>query len=63
MVLTDSVVVPTVQASVLAEAPDDEVLRMLCEVRGIGKWTVQMFEIWSLRRADILPAADLGKIN
>ncbi|OAX44126.1 DNA glycosylase [Rhizopogon vinicolor AM-OR11-026] len=42
-------------------AADDETLAdMLIEVRGIGRWTVDMFAIFSLRRPNILPVGDLG---
>ncbi|KDQ57620.1 hypothetical protein JAAARDRAFT_130654 [Jaapia argillacea MUCL 33604] len=44
----------------LMEADDDELARLLIEVRGIGRWTVDMFAIFSLRRPDILPVGDLG---
>ncbi|CAE6444606.1 unnamed protein product [Rhizoctonia solani] len=44
----------------LANATDDELVEMLTAVRGIGKWTVDMFAIFSLRRPDILPVGDLG---
>ncbi|TFK44684.1 DNA glycosylase [Crucibulum laeve] len=44
----------------LIVANDDELAEMLIEVRGIGRWTVDMFAIFSLRRPDILPVGDLG---
>ncbi|TFK89109.1 DNA glycosylase [Polyporus arcularius HHB13444] len=44
----------------LLEADDEELHRMLIEVRGIGTWTVNMFAMFSLRRPDILPVGDLG---
>ncbi|KAF9478600.1 DNA glycosylase [Pholiota conissans] len=44
----------------LLKADDEELARMLIEVRGIGRWTVDMFAIFSLRRPDILPVGDLG---
>ncbi|KAJ7262179.1 DNA glycosylase [Mycena haematopus] len=44
----------------LIEANDEELAEMLIEVRGIGRWTVDMFAIFSLRRPDILPVGDLG---
>ncbi|EMD37811.1 hypothetical protein CERSUDRAFT_114463 [Gelatoporia subvermispora B] len=44
----------------LLEADEEELYRMLTEVRGIGNWTVDMFAIFSLRRPDILPVGDLG---
>jgi DNA-3-methyladenine glycosylase II len=40
--------------------PDEEVCRVLTGVKGIGVWTAQMFLIFALRRADVLPSADLG---
>ncbi|KAG8764157.1 GTPase-activating protein [Ceratobasidium sp. 423] len=44
----------------LANASDEELVEMLTAIRGIGKWTVDMFAIFSLRRPDILPVGDLG---
>jgi 3-methyladenine DNA glycosylase/8-oxoguanine DNA glycosylase len=39
---------------------DEEVLRHLCAVRGIGPWTAQMHLIFVLGRPDVMPATDLG---
>jgi DNA-3-methyladenine glycosylase II len=44
----------------LLVANDDELFELLTAVYGIGKWTVEMFAIFSLRRPDILPVGDLG---
>jgi DNA-3-methyladenine glycosylase II len=44
----------------LAREPDDEVVRRLTEVRGIGEWTAQMFLMFQLRRLDVWPTGDLG---
>ena len=44
----------------LAELPDDEVLAQLTQVKGLGPWTVDMFLIFHLGRADVLPVGDLG---
>ncbi|KDN49669.1 hypothetical protein RSAG8_01734, partial [Rhizoctonia solani AG-8 WAC10335] len=44
----------------LANASDEELVEMLTAVRGVGKWTVDMFAMFSLRRPDILPVGDLG---
>lgn len=42
-------------------ALDDEALiRELTQVRGIGRWTAEMFLIFSLARPDVLPLDDLG---
>jgi len=39
---------------------DEEVISILDEVKGIGRWTAQMFLIFPLSRPDVLPAGDLG---
>lgn len=44
----------------LARASDDEVAAMLLPVRGIGRWSVDMFLMFALARPDVLPVGDLG---
>lgn len=39
---------------------DQAVIERLCQVRGIGPWTAQMFLIFDLGRPDVMPATDLG---
>jgi DNA-3-methyladenine glycosylase II len=39
---------------------DEEVIAELIEVRGIGRWTAEMFLIFNLLRPDVLPLDDLG---
>ena len=39
---------------------DEEIIRRLTTVWGIGEWTAQMFLIFKLRRLDVMPAGDLG---
>ena len=39
---------------------DAEVVARLTTVRGIGKWTAEMFLMFQLRRLDVWPAGDLG---
>lgn len=39
---------------------DQAVMDRLCQVRGIGPWTAQMFLIFDLGRPDVMPAGDLG---
>ena len=39
---------------------DDEVVAELTKVKGIGRWTAEMFLIFSLGRLDVLPVGDLG---
>jgi 3-methyladenine DNA glycosylase/8-oxoguanine DNA glycosylase len=44
----------------LRKLPDEEIIERLTQVRGIGRWTVEMFLISTLGRPDILPVTDLG---
>jgi DNA-3-methyladenine glycosylase II len=44
----------------LHQLPDEEVIARLDPVRGIGRWTAEMFLIFSLGRPDVLPVDDLG---
>ncbi|KAF9071713.1 DNA glycosylase [Rhodocollybia butyracea] len=44
----------------LLQANDEELAEILTEVKGIGRWTVDMFSIFTLRRPNILPVGDLG---
>lgn len=39
---------------------DGEVMKALTRIKGIGRWTIEMFLIFSLRRLDVLPVYDLG---
>ena len=47
----------------LAGLSDEEVERELVAVKGIGKWTAEMFLMFSLGRPDIFPSDDLGIRN
>ena len=40
--------------------PDDEVIAMLTQVKGIGVWTAHMFLMFALERPNVLPTGDLG---
>lgn len=39
---------------------DEAIIRLLTQIKGIGRWTVQMVLIFQLKRLDILPTGDLG---
>ena len=51
-------IVPGTRA--LRRMPDDEIVARLVQVRGIGRWTVEMLLMSHLARPDVLPATDLG---
>lgn len=42
------------------QLPDEEIITRLTEIKGIGRWTVEMFLIFNLGRPDVLPIHDLG---
>jgi DNA-3-methyladenine glycosylase II len=44
----------------LEELDDEEVIARLVPIRGIGRWTAEMFLIFSLGRLDVLPVDDFG---
>ncbi|MGH7712626.1 MAG: DNA-3-methyladenine glycosylase family protein [Gemmatimonadaceae bacterium] len=45
------------------ELPDADVIMSLTRVKGVGRWTAEMFLIFRLGRPDILPDLDLGVRN
>ncbi len=47
----------------LDRLPDEEVMKELIAVKGIGKWTAEMFLMFSLARPDVFPSDDLGIRN
>ena len=44
----------------LPQMEDEDVIEHLTRVKGIGRWSAQMFLMFSLRRPDVMPVVDLG---
>lgn len=44
----------------LTSASDEEVMKLLTAVRGLGVWSVEMFMCFGLKRADVFSTGDLG---
>jgi len=44
----------------LEQQEDEEIVRRLTQVRGIGPWTAQMYLMFRLHRPDVWPVLDLG---
>jgi DNA-3-methyladenine glycosylase II len=42
---------------------DNEIISLLTEIKGVGKWTVQMILMFVLKRPDVFPVLDLGIQN
>lgn len=47
-------------AKMLHEAPYDELVEKLIAVRGLGRWSVEMFACFGLKRMDVFSVGDLG---
>ncbi len=50
----------TVNLRQIGRLSDEQVVEQLVQVKGIGRWTAQMFLIFSLGRLDVFPHDDLG---
>jgi DNA-3-methyladenine glycosylase II len=58
--LAEHVLDGSLQLDRLDQLPDDEVIAELVAVRGLGRWSADMFLMFQLRRPDVLPVGDLG---
>ena len=47
----------------LDQLPDEEVIEALTQVKGIGRWTAEMYLMFRLHRPDVLPVGDLGIVK
>ena len=50
----------SLQLHALDAMTDDDVIQALTSVKGIGRWTAEMFLMFRLHRPDVLPVGDLG---
>ena len=53
----------TLHLDALDTMTDEEVIAELTKVKGIGRWTAEMFLMFRLHRPDVLPVGDLGIVN
>ena len=58
--LADAVANGSLDFARLAEARDDDALAALVALKGIGRWSAEIYLIFALGRDDVWPAADLG---
>lgn len=61
--LSQRVAAGTLPLAHLGRLEDDAIIEHLVQVKGIGKWTAQMFLMFRLGRPDVLPDLDLGIQN
>jgi 3-methyladenine DNA glycosylase/8-oxoguanine DNA glycosylase len=48
------------EARKLTRMKDEEIIERLTQARGVGRWTVEMYLMFTLGRPDVLPIDDLG---
>lgn len=53
----------TLDVKNLQKMSDDEAIKSLVRIKGIGVWTAQMFLIFNLKRSNIFPFSDIGLIK
>ncbi|TPX72397.1 hypothetical protein SpCBS45565_g00517 [Spizellomyces sp. 'palustris'] len=58
--LADRFLDGSISTEALLGMEDDEIAELLCSVKGVGPWTVDMFLMFDLKRPNILPVGDLG---
>ena len=58
--LAGHVLTKSLQLDQLAQLPDQEVIKELVRVKGIGPWTAEMFLMFTLGREDVFSYGDLG---
>jgi len=61
--LSSKVVAGELPLEAVEQMSDDDLIAHLVQVKGIGRWTAQMFLMFRLGRPDVLPELDLGIQN
>lgn len=61
--LAEKVITGAVLLDVVDTMSDEQVIAALTKVKGIGRWTAEMFLIFRLQRPDVLPLDDIGIVN
>lgn len=53
----------TIDLMALGNLPDEEVRAKLIQLKGIGHWTIDVYLMFVLQRADLFPIGDLAAVN
>jgi DNA-3-methyladenine glycosylase II len=61
--LCDRIEKGTLQLNLLDAMTDEDVIATLSQVKGIGRWSAEMFLIFRLHRPDVFPVDDLGIVT
>ena len=58
--LSNDIIRGNIDLKLLEEKEDEEIINELTKMKGIGRWTAEMFLIFCLERKDVFPLNDLG---
>ena len=58
--IAKSFVEKSIDYSNFSKLTDDQIIESLVSIKGVGRWTAQMFLIFTLKRPDVFPEGDLG---
>ncbi|HTJ10807.1 MAG TPA: hypothetical protein VL547_02220 [Dinghuibacter sp.] len=61
--LADNLIKGSLDLAALESLPDDDVRKELIALKGIGNWTIDVYLMFVLQRADIFPIGDLAAVN
>lgn len=61
--LAEALVSGQINLAELEHLPDDEIRAKLITLKGIGNWTIDVYLMFVLQRADIFPIGDLAAVN
>ncbi|MBE9668813.1 DNA-3-methyladenine glycosylase family protein [Mucilaginibacter boryungensis] len=61
--LAEAILSGQIDLDAFEQMPDDEVRAQLVSLKGIGNWTVDVYLMFVLKRADIFPVGDLAAVN
>ncbi|AGF46720.1 DNA-3-methyladenine glycosylase II [Candidatus Kinetoplastibacterium desouzaii TCC079E] len=61
--IADHFVAKHIQPEKWADMDDESIISDLSSIRGVGRWTAEMFLIFNLQRPDVMPLDDLGLLK
>jgi len=61
--LAEAIISGQINLTAFEQMEDDEIRRQLCALKGIGNWTVDVYLMFVLQRADHFPTGDLAAVN
>jgi DNA-3-methyladenine glycosylase II len=61
--LAEAIISGQINLSAFEQMEDDEIRRHLIALKGIGNWTVDVYLMFALQRADLFPVGDLAIVN